>query len=158
MFNRSHYEEVLVVRVHALVPKEVWSRRYDAINAFERHLAENGTHILKFYLHISKDEQLARFRQRLDDPTRHWKISEAALSRCSTGHAPWFVIPANRKWFRNLAVSRIIAETMADLGMSFPPPTVDIAELRAKYHAAEAEPPRAQARRWRSGTTTNQSM
>ena len=154
VFNRSHYEDVLIVRVHHLVPKEMWSRRYDAINAFERQLAENGTHILKFYLHISKDEQLARFRQRLDDPARHWKISEAdyaeralwddyveayqdALSRCSTVYAPWFVIPANRKWFRNLAVSQIIADTLAGLGMSFPRPTIDIAEIRKKYHAAE---------------------
>jgi PPK2 family polyphosphate:nucleotide phosphotransferase len=154
VFNRSHYEDVLIVRVHHLVPEEMWSRRYDAINAFERQLAENGTHILKFYLHISKDEQLARFRQRLDDPARHWKISEAdyaeralwddyveayqdALSRCSTVYAPWFVIPANRKWFRNLAVSQIIADTLAGLGMRFPEPTIDIAEIRKKYHAAE---------------------
>ena len=104
-------------------------------------------------MHITKDEQLARFKQRLDDPTRHWKISEAdyterafwddymeayqdALSRCSTRYAPWYVIPANRKWFRNLAVSQIIADTLASLGMSFPEPTVDIAEIRKKYHAA----------------------
>ncbi len=153
VFNRSHYEDVLVVRVHELVPEEVWSKRYDAINGFERQLAENGTHILKFYLHISKDEQLARFKQRIEDPARHWKISESdyaeracwddyrtafedALARCSTAHAPWFVIPANHKWFRNLAVSQIITETMAGLGMSFPKPTVDMADIRAKYHAA----------------------
>jgi PPK2 family polyphosphate:nucleotide phosphotransferase len=152
VFNRSHYEDVLVARVHQLVPRKVWSKRYDAINAFERQLAESGTHILKFYLHITKDEQLARFRKRLDDPTRHWKISEAdyierafwddyieayqdALSQCSSRHAPWFVIPANRKWFRNLAISQIIADTLASLGMSFPKPTVDIAEIREKYHA-----------------------
>jgi len=153
VFNRSHYEDVLVVRVHELVPKKIWSKRYDAINAFERLLAENGTHILKFYLHISKDEQLARFKQRIDDPARHWKISESdyaeraywddyraafedALSRCSTAHAPWFVIPADHKWFRNLAVSQIIAETLDGLGMSFPKPTVDMDDIAAKYHAA----------------------
>jgi PPK2 family polyphosphate:nucleotide phosphotransferase len=153
VFNRSHYEDVLVVRVHNLVPEKVWSKRYDAINGFERQLAENGTHILKFYLHISKDEQLARFKQRIEDPARHWKISESdyaerafwddyraafedALGRCSTAHAPWFVIPANHKWFRNLAVSQIIVETMAGLGMSFPKPTVDMADILAKYHAA----------------------
>jgi len=152
VFNRSHYEDVLVARVHQLVPRKVWSKRYDAINAFERQLAESGTHILKFYLHITKDEQLARFRKRLDDPTRQWKISEAdyierafwddyieayqdALSQCSSRHAPWFVIPANRKWLRNLAISQIIADTLASLGMSFPKPTVDIAEIREKYHA-----------------------
>ena len=120
VFNRSHYEDVLVVRVHSLVPKKVWSRRYEQINAFEKGLVEHDTHILKFYLHISKEEQLARFKQRLKNPARQWKISEAdykerdywddymaayeeALSRCSTEHAPWFVIPADRKWFRNLA-------------------------------------------------------
>jgi len=153
IFNRSHYEDVLVVRVHKLVPDEVWSKRYDAINAFERQLAENGTHILKFYLHISKEEQLARFKQRIEDPARHWKISESdyaervhwddyrlafedALGRCSTERAPWFVIPANHKWFRNLAVSQIIVDTMEGLGMSFPKPTVDMADILAKYHAA----------------------
>jgi PPK2 family polyphosphate:nucleotide phosphotransferase len=153
VFNRSHYEDVLVVRVHKLVPKKVWSKRYDAINAFERQLVENGTHILKFYLHISKDEQLARFKQRIEDPARHWKISESdyaerafwddyqnafedALSQCSTKHAPWFVIPSNHKWFRNLAVSQIIVDALEGLGMSFPKPTVDMAEIREKYHAA----------------------
>ena len=125
IFNRSHYEDVLIVRVHNLVPKRVWSRRYDRINAFEKGLAEDDTHILKFYLHISKEEQLKRFKDRLDDPTKQWKISESdykersfwedyvtayeeALSRCSTEQAPWFVIPANHKWFRNLVVSRIV--------------------------------------------------
>ena len=155
IFNRSHYEDVLVVRVHKLVPREVWSERYDLINDFEKNLVENGTHILKFYLHISEEEQLHRFKQRLDDPSRHWKISDAdyaerkfwpeyrqayeeALSRTSTKHAPWFVIPANHKWFRNLAVSRIVAETLESLDMKFPEPTVDIEEIRRQYHAAEA--------------------
>lgn len=156
VFNRSHYEDVLVVRVHNLVPKEVWSKRYDEINAFERQLADNRTHVLKFYLHIDKEEQLARFKQRLDDPNREWKISESdyaereywpdyqkayedAISKCSTDYAPWYIIPANRKWFRDLAVSQILADTLESLNMQFPPPTVNIAEIKRKYHAALEE-------------------
>jgi PPK2 family polyphosphate:nucleotide phosphotransferase len=156
IFNRSHYEDVLVVRVHDLVPKKVWSRRYAQINAFEKMLAENGTHILKFYLHIDPEEQLERFRQRIEDPARHWKISdgdyaerpfwdayteafEDALGKCSTDQAPWFVIPSNHKWFRNLAISRIVAETLESLNMKFPAPTVDIEEIRQKYHALVQE-------------------
>jgi PPK2 family polyphosphate:nucleotide phosphotransferase len=154
IFNRSHYEDVLVVRVHQLVSKSVWSRRYDEINAFERLLAENDTHILKFYLHISKEEQLRRFKARLDDPTKQWKISESdyqerdrwddyvaayeeALARCSTDHAPWFIIPADHKWFRNLAVARIVVEHLESLGLTFPKPTVDLARIRKEYHAAK---------------------
>lgn len=156
IFNRSHYEDVLVARVHDLVPEKVWSKRYDRINDFEKHLADNHTHILKFYLHITEDEQLHRFKQRLDDPARHWKISESdyeerkywdgytkafedALSKCNTAHAPWYIIPANHKWFRNLAVSRIVVETLESLQMEFPEPTVDIREIKKKYHQAEAE-------------------
>jgi len=152
VFNRSHYEDVLIARVHELVPESVWSKRYEQINHFESRLAESGTHILKFFLHISKDEQLERFKDRLDDPTRHWKISDAdyserkywddyeaaydaVLSKCSTRHAPWFVIPSNRKWFRNLAIAQIIVETMDDLGIEVPEPTVDLDEIRSKYHA-----------------------
>ena len=154
IFNRSHYEDVLVSRVHNFVPKKVWSKRFELINNFEKNLVESGTHILKFYLHISEDEQLRRFKQRIDDPARHWKISESdyrereywndytkafeeALSRCSTGNSPWFVIPANHKWFRNLAVSRIVVETLESLKMAFPEPTVDITEIKEKYHLAE---------------------
>ena len=153
VFNRSHYEDVLIVRVHDLVPKEVWSGRYAQINDFERRLVANGTHILKFFLHISKEEQLERFKDRLDDPARHWKISEAdyserkcwdayesayedALSKCSTDGAPWFVIPSDHKWFRNLAISKIIVETMENLGIRVPDPSVDIDEIRSKYHEA----------------------
>lgn len=153
IFNRSHYEDVLIVRVHKLAPKDVWSGRYELINDFERMLAESGTQLLKFYLHISKDEQLARFKARLDDPTKQWKISEddyterrywgdymaayeEALSRCSTGHAPWFVIPANHKWFRNLAVARIVVEHLESLGLNYPKPMVDIARIRREYHAS----------------------
>jgi PPK2 family polyphosphate:nucleotide phosphotransferase len=156
VFNRSHYEDVLVVRVHGLVPKEVWSERYDQINDWEEHLSENGTLVMKFYLHIDKKEQLARFKDRLDDPTKHWKISatdyaeralwdnyekayEDAISKCSTELAPWFVIPANRKWFRNLAISRILVETLESLKMQFPAPSVDIQEIRRLYEAAERE-------------------
>lgn len=158
IFNRSQYEDVLVSRVHDLVPKKVWSKRFELINDFEKNLVENGTHILKFYLHISEDEQLRRFKQRIDDPARQWKISESdytereywddyrkafedALGMCSTKHAPWFIIPANHKWFRNLAVSQIVVETLEVLKMEFAKPTVDIKEIREKYHRAEeAEP------------------
>ena len=156
IFNRSHYEDVLVARVHQLVPREVWSKRYDLINEFEKNLVENGTHILKFYLHISEDEQLRRFKQRLDDPARHWKISDSdyaerklwkeyqeayedALGKTSTRHAPWFVIPANHKWFRNLAVSRVVTETLESFDMKFPAPAVNIDEIRRQYHAAETD-------------------
>jgi PPK2 family polyphosphate:nucleotide phosphotransferase len=152
VFNRSHYEDVLVARVHKLVAKDVWKPRYDFINEWEKLLtAENNTTILKFFLYISKDEQLARFRQRLDDPERQWKISdsdyaerdlwdeyirafEAALSRCSTKHAPWFVIPANHKWFRNFAVSQIIADAMEGMNLKLPKPIVDLKEIRRLYH------------------------
>lgn len=154
IFNRSHYEDVLVVRVHKLAPKEIWKPRYDLINEWEKLLAvENNTTILKFFLYISKEEQLARFKERLDDPARQWKISntdyterdkwddyieafEAALSRCSTEHAPWFVIPSNHKWFRNLAVSAIIADALEGMKIELPKPTVDIEEIRRLYHQA----------------------
>jgi PPK2 family polyphosphate:nucleotide phosphotransferase len=153
IFNRSHYEDVLVTRVHKLVNKATWTRRYRHIRDFEALLAEKRTTILKFFLHISKDEQLARFAQRLDDPARNWKISEAdyterdfwdayaeayedAIAATSAPDAPWYVIPSNHKWFRNLAVSQIMAETMADLNLAFPPPPVNLADIRRKYHAA----------------------
>ena len=156
IFNRSHYEDVIVVRVHDLVPQKVWAERYEQINDFERRLVANGTHILKFFLHIGKEEQLKRFKDRLDDKSRHWKISEAdytererwddyaeayedAINKCSTENAPWFVIPSNHKWFRNLAVSRIVVETMERLGIQVPQPSVNIAEIRRKYHAAVDE-------------------
>ncbi len=154
IFNRSHYESVLIERVHELVPKKVWSRRYDKINAFEQGLADNGTLILKFFLHISKKKQLKRFKDRLDDPSKRWKISaadyqereywddyqeayEEALSRCSTEGAPWFIIPSDHKWFRDLAVARIVVEQLEALKMAYPEPTVDIEKIRAEYHAAK---------------------
>lgn len=156
IFNRSHYEDVLITRVHKLVDKATCTSRYDLIRAFELGLKESGTTILKFFLHISKEEQLARFGKRLDDPLRNWKISDAdyterafwddymeayedALSATSTSFAPWYVIPSNHKWFRNLAISQIAARTMEALGMAFPAPPADLATIRRKYHAAEAE-------------------
>ena len=149
IFNRSAYEDVLVVRVHDLVPRGVWSKRYDQINRFEQLLDDNSVKILKFFLHISKDEQKKRFEERIEDPDRRWKISEAdfgerrywddyvdayeaALTKCSTPYAPWFIIPSNKKWFRNLAVSHIIAETLEAMHMKFPKPTVDVKRLKWK--------------------------
>lgn len=154
IFNRSHYEDVLVVRVHELAPTSVWSKRYAFINDFEKELHANGTCILKFFLHISPEEQLARFKERLDDPARHWKISESdyserelwpkyidafeeAIERTSTVYAPWYVIPSNHKWFRDLAISTIVADTMDDMELKLPPALVDLEEIKRKYHAAE---------------------
>lgn len=156
IFNRSHYEDVLVVRVHDLVPKSVWLARYEHINAFERLLADNGTTILKFFLHIDREEQLERFGKRIENPKKNWKISDAdyserplwddytaayeeAFRRCSTGHAPWFVIPANRKWARNLAIAEITVEALEKLEMRFPKPQFDMDEIRRKYHEAVNE-------------------
>jgi len=138
IFNRSHYEDVLVVRVHELVPKDVWSKRYDQINGFERLLTTSGTTILKFFLWIDRDEQRARFQARLDDPDKRWKFRvrdleerklwdsyvaafEDMLERCSTADAPWYLIPSNRKWFRNLAVADIVADVLDDLKPEYPP-------------------------------------
>jgi PPK2 family polyphosphate:nucleotide phosphotransferase len=137
VFDRSHYEEVLIVRVHDLVPKSVWSKRYDQINGFERLLVEEGTTILKFFLYIDRDEQRQRFQARYDDPTKRWKFRmgdlderkrwddyiaafEDVLARTSTALAPWYLIPANRKWFRNLAVATIVADTIDDLAPAYP--------------------------------------
>ena len=138
IFNRSHYEDVLVVRVHELVPKDVGSKRYDQINEFERLLTTSGTTILKFFLWIDRDEQRARFQARLDDPDKRWKFRvrdleerklwdsyvaafEDMLERCSTADAPWYLIPSNRKWFRNLAVADIVADVLDDLKPEYPP-------------------------------------
>ena len=137
IFNRSHYEDVLVVRVHKFVPKEVWKARYAEINRFERNLEENDVKILKFFLHISREEQEKRFQERLHDRRKKWKFSkadakerkhwddyamayEAALSRCSTEYAPWFIIPSDHKWFRNFAISHIIVETLVEFDMHYP--------------------------------------
>ena len=138
IFNRSHYEDVLVVRVHELVPKEVWSRRFDEINAFERVLVDSGTTVLKFFLYIDPDEQKARFQARLDDPDKQWKFRvgdlaerklwdsyiaafEDMLERCSTDVAPWYLVPSNKKWFRNLAVADIVGDVLDELDPRYPP-------------------------------------
>ncbi len=168
IFNRSHYEDVLIVRVHNLVPKAVWSQRYAQINDFERRHTANGTLILKFFLHISKGEQLKRFEQRLDDPAKRWKISEPdytereywddyerayndVLAKCNTEQAPWFVIPSNHKWFRDVAVSEIIVATLESMSIQVPKPTVDIEEIRRKYHSALAESKHGKASHRRRG-------
>ncbi len=149
IFNRSHYEDVLVARVRGLVPRTIWSRRYDMINAFEKHLADNDVIIVKFFLHISRKEQKERLQARLDDPARQWKFSlgdledrrrwpaymrayEDVLERCSAPHAPWYVVPADRKWFRNLVVAEILVETLESLGMRFPPPALDPSRVRIR--------------------------
>ena len=149
IFNRSHYEDVLVVRVHETVSRDVWSRRYREINEFERHLADNGTTIVKLFLYIDRDEQRQRFQERVDDPTKRWKFSmadlderklwddyiaafEDALSKTSTDYAPWYVIPANRNWLRNLAVASILAETIDDLKPAYPPAADLPADLKVE--------------------------
>lgn len=138
IFNRSHYEDVLVVRVDNLAPKDVWKKRYEHINNFERLLADNGTHILKFFLHISKAEQKERLEARLADPNKHWKFSKGdlpvrekwddymaayadALTKCNTDYARWHIVPANKKWYRDLFVTRIIHRTLKDMNPQFPP-------------------------------------
>ncbi len=146
IFNRSHYEDVLVVRVDHLAPEEVWSRRFDHINAFEQLLADEGTTILKFYLHIDLDEQKARLQARLDDPTKHWKFAKGDLAtrakwpqymaafeeifaRTSTERAPWYIIPANRKWYRNLVICKAIVDCLEGLKMSYPPAEEGLADV-----------------------------
>jgi PPK2 family polyphosphate:nucleotide phosphotransferase len=138
IFNRSHYEDVLVVRVHNLVPKEEWQGRYERINQFERLLTEGGVTIVKIFLHISKDEQRKRLQARLDDPKKRWKFSKAdlaercywsdyqrayevAMTRCNTKHAPWHIVPANHKWYRNFLISRILLETLETMDPKYPP-------------------------------------
>jgi PPK2 family polyphosphate:nucleotide phosphotransferase len=149
IFNRSHYEDVLVVRVHGLVPEEVWGRRYRHINEWERLLAEEGTTILKFFLHISKEEQAERLQARLDEPTKRWKFRlgdleerrrwpaymaayQAVLSQTSTAWAPWYLVPADHKWYRNLVVARVLVETLEGLKMAYPQPTEDLTGVVVK--------------------------
>ncbi len=139
IFNRSHYEDVLIARVHDLVPKSEWKTRYERINAFEKMLDDGGTSIVKIFLHIGKNEQKKRLQARLDDSSKRWKFSkadiaerqywsdyqkayEAALTRCNTAHAPWYVVPAEKKWYRNLIVTRILRKTLEKLNPQFPPP------------------------------------
>jgi PPK2 family polyphosphate:nucleotide phosphotransferase len=149
VFNRSHYEDVLVVRVHDLVPKRTWQARYKKINDFEQSLVDDGVTMIKIMLHISYAEQGERLRQRLCDPTKYWKYNPAdvderghwdayqaayadALTRCSTEGAPWYVVPANLKWYRDWAVATILAETLGDLGLDYPPPSFDLDVERAR--------------------------
>jgi len=146
IFNRSHYEQVLVVRVHGLEPEESWRRHYDQINEFERSLVENGTTILKFFLHVSKDEQRQRLQDRIDTPDKRWKFRRAdleerkswddyqrayedALSKCSTEVAPWYVVPADHNWFRNYAVAEILADALDHLDLRYPDPEPGIEGL-----------------------------
>jgi len=141
--NRSHYEAVLVERVHDIAPKKVWSTRYDRINDFESNLVEEGTTIVKFFLHISKKEQKERLQARLDDPMKHWKFNVGdlaerklwddyqqayadALTKCSTKVAPWYVIPADKKWYRNYSLSKILVDVLEDMNPQFPPPATDL--------------------------------
>jgi PPK2 family polyphosphate:nucleotide phosphotransferase len=147
IFNRSHYEDVLVVRVHDLAPKEIWSRRYEHINGFGRMLGDEGTTILKFFLHIDQEEQKRRLQARLEDPHKHWKFNpadleerklwpeymkayEEAISKTSTDWAPWHIVPANRKWYRDVVVSTIIIEALARLNMSYPKAEFDPAKIK----------------------------
>lgn len=147
IFNRSHYEDVLVVRVHDLVPEERWRRRYDHINAWEQQLVDEGTTVRKFFLHISKEEQAERLQSRIDTPEKQWKFEkgdlaerehwadyqaayEEVLGRTSTESAPWYVIPADRKWFRNLAVSQVLVDTLESLDLRYPEPEEGLAGLK----------------------------
>jgi PPK2 family polyphosphate:nucleotide phosphotransferase len=149
VFNRSHYEDVLVVRVESLAPEEVWERRYQHINDFERMLTDNNIRVVKLFLQISKEEQKQRFEDRLKDPSKHWKFNAddlekrkqwdayqeafgAMLARCSTAHAPWYVIPADRKWFRNLAVSEILVNELDKLPLRFPASRWDAKKIRIR--------------------------
>jgi PPK2 family polyphosphate:nucleotide phosphotransferase len=148
VFDRSHYEDVLVVRVHGLVDEPTWQMRYDRINEFERRVVEAGTTIVKCFLHISYDEQRERLLARLDDPTKHWKFRERdideralwqdymvayddAIARCSTAEAPWFVIPADHKWYRNWAVGTILVEMLERMDPRYPPMDLDVPALKA---------------------------
>jgi len=158
VFNRSHYEDVLVVRVHGLVPKDVWKQRYDQINDFEKYLADNNVIIRKFYLHISKKEQEERILKRLLDPKKNWKFCAAdlkernywddymeafedVLTKCSTKSAPWYIVPADKKWYRNYVVANVLVDTMEGLDMKWPEPSPDVKELARRAQATGKLPP-----------------
>ncbi|MGN6577261.1 MAG: polyphosphate kinase 2 family protein [Nocardioides sp.] len=149
IFDRSHYEDVLIARVHGLVDTELLESRYEAINDFERRLVDEGTVVVKCFLHISAEKQQERLLERLDDPHKHWKFNpgdvderalwpsyqhayELALERCNTDHAPWHVIPADRKWYRNWAVGTLLHETLEDMGLGWPDADFDVAEQRRR--------------------------
>ncbi len=153
IFDRSHYEDVLVVRVESIVPEDVWSKRYDEINAFEAELAAGGTRIVKCMLNVSSDEQKARLAERLEDPTKYWKYNpgdvdarkkwpaymeayEALLEKCNTDAAPWYVIPADRKWYRNWAVAELLRETLAGMPLSWPAAEFDVEVEKARVAAS----------------------
>ena len=152
VFDRSHYEDVLVVRVHDLVPRSTWSRRYAAINRFEAGLVERGVRVVKVFLHISKEEQRQRLLARLDDPTKNWKFNPrdvderafwgdyqeayaAALERCNTGAAPWYRVPADRKWYRDWAIANLLVEQLEDMKLTWPAADFDVEEQRARLLA-----------------------
>jgi PPK2 family polyphosphate:nucleotide phosphotransferase len=152
VFDRSHYEDVLVVRVRELAPRSVWSRRYEAINRFEEQVASSGTTVVKCFLHISFDEWRERQLARLDDPTKYWKFNPAdiddaahwdeymaaysdALRRCNTDAAPWYVINADRKWYRNHAITRLLIEQLESMDLRWPPADFDVEEQRARVRA-----------------------
>jgi PPK2 family polyphosphate:nucleotide phosphotransferase len=154
VFNRSHYEDVLVARVHDLVPPEAWGKRYAEINRFEARLVGTGLTVLKVMLHISPEEQKARLEERLTDPTKYWKYNpgdvaeralwphyqtayEAALTRCNTDAAPWHVVPADRKWYRNWAIAHLLWETLADIDPKYPEPDFDPEAELARLRAAK---------------------
>jgi PPK2 family polyphosphate:nucleotide phosphotransferase len=154
IFNRSHYEDVLIVRVHELVPPEIWKDRYTQINAFEEMLTREGTTILKFFLHISPDEQKKRLQARLKDRTKQWKYNpgdmkerllwkeymeayEAVLNKTSTDYAPWYIVPADRKWYRDLVVAGILVQTLKGLDMKYPKPDFDVEEELQAIEAPE---------------------
>ncbi len=149
VFDRSHYEDVLIVRVHELVPRATWARRYSTINRFEAGLTERGIQMIKVFLHISKEEQRQRLIARLDDPTKHWKVNprdiderawwqeyeaayEAVLTRCNPETAPWYVVPADRKWYRNWAVAHLLVEHLEDMKLEWPKADLDVAEQRSR--------------------------
>lgn len=146
VFNRSHYEDILIVRVHNMVPEPRWAKRYDHINAFERMLADEGTTIVKFFLHISRDYQRKRLQRRLDRPDKHWKFNpedlaerakwddyqhayEAAIERCNADHAPWYIVPAERKWYRCLVVAQVLIDLLESMGLEYPKPTFDPSDI-----------------------------
>jgi PPK2 family polyphosphate:nucleotide phosphotransferase len=157
IFNRSQYEDVLIARVHHLVPRRVWKDRYDQINAFEDLLTKNHVHILKFFLHISSEEQERRFKARLSDPRKNWKASAAdfnerrfwddyqaayqdAVAKCSTKEAPWYVIPSDHKWFRNFAVAEVVVRTLESFDMRYPAANPQLIETEKKSFQAEGNP------------------
>ena len=163
IFNRSQYEDVGIVRVHNIVPEATWRANYGLINEFEEKLSEpsaeipEGTRVMKFFLHISKEEQLRRLKERLDNPAKQWKLNEAdfeerafwddytkaysdAISNCNTEKAPWYVIPADNKWMRDLIITQVVVDYLEGLNMQLPKPTVDVDALRKKYFGDEAEP------------------